>query len=461
MGFPRMVRVRRLLLLPFVLLLSACSLMAGPQRPILPTPIPTAPPLAQTLSLTGGMVVDPVSDVVPTVDPAIARLVEAVSQQQLIAYVQTLENFGTRNSFSQTDSETRGIGAARRWIFAEFERVGNGRLRVEYDNFNLNFAGFFAPQSNVVATLPGSNPDGGVVIVMAHYDNRPPDVADGFTRAPGANDNASGVALLLESARILSASTWNQTIIFLAVAAEEQGTFGSRHFAQNAYFNNMPVWAALNYDGVGGRAGIPQYLRLYAPDLYSSPSGELARYYEYVAGLYVPAFPVVVINALDREGRWGDQREFVNVGMPAVRLIESEEDPELLNSTLDTWTRIDYGYLQKVVQLNVAVVASMAGAPVRPPQPVISDMSEPGAYLLTWPVDINAAGYAVSFRPLGEGSYPPFRFVKGLMAGNVAFTNLDPNVGYAVSLAALDSNGRMSAFSREVIIGPGQSAGLP
>ncbi len=435
--------------------------MAGPQRPILPTPIPTAPPLAQTLSLTGGMVVDPVSDVVPTVDPAIVRLVEAVSQQQLIAYVQTLESFGTRNSFSQTDSETRGIGAARRWIFAEFERVGNGRLRVTYDDFNLSFAGFFAPQSNVVATLPGTHPEAGVIIVMAHYDNRSAEVADGFTRAPGANDNASGVALLLESARILSAGTWNQTIIFLAVAAEEQGTFGSRHFAQNAYLSNMPVWAALNYDGVGGRAGIPQYLRLFAPDLYGSPSGELARYYEYVAGLYVPTFPVVVFNALDREGRWGDQREFVNVGMPAVRLIESEEDPALLNSALDTWTRIDYGYLQKVVQLNVAVVASMAGAPVRPPRPVISDMSEPGAYLLSWPVDINAAGYAVSFRPLNEGSYPPFRFVKGLMAGNVAFTNLDPNMGYAVSLAALDSNGRMSAFSREVIIGPGQSASLP
>lgn len=457
----RMINGRSLGFVVLALFLSGCSLMAGPQRPVLPTPIPTAPPLAQVLTLTGEVVVDPVSDVVPTVDPSIVTLIDAVSQQQLVAYVQTLENFYTRNSFSSVDSETRGIGAARRWIFSEFERVGNGRLQVENDDFNLNFAGFFAPQRNVVATLPGSNPNGGVVIVLAHYDNRPAEVADGFSRAPGANDNASGVALLLESARVLSAYTWSQTIIFLAVAAEEQGTFGSRHFAQNAYLNNVNVLAALNYDGVGGRVGIPQYLRLFAPDLFSSPSGELARYYEFVGGMYLPTFPVVVFNAMDREGRWGDHREFINVGMPSVRLIESEEDYSLLNSTSDTWSRIDYNYLQKVVQLNVAVVANIAGAPPTPPQPIVAEMAEPGAFMLTWAIDPQAAGYAVSFRPLSSPSYPPFRFVKGLMAGNVAFTNLDPNTSYAVSLAALDANGRIGHFSREVIIGPGPQAGVP
>ncbi len=404
---------------------------------------------------------DPVSDVVPTVDPSIVRMVDAVSKQQLTAYVQTLENFYTRNSFSNVESDTRGIGAARRWIASEFERVGNGRLQVEFDDFDLTYAGFYAPQSNVIATLKGTDPSNGVIIVMAHYDNRPVEIADGVTRAPGANDNASGVALLLESARILSSNTWNQTIMFIAMAAEEQNTAGSRHFAQNAFLDNLNVLAAINYDAVGGRAGIPQYVRLFSPDLLSSPSGELARYYEYVGGMYLPTFPVVVFDALDREGRWGDHREFVNVGMPSVRLIESEEDPDLLNSVLDTWSLVDYDYLQKVVQLNVAVVANMAGAPATPPPPTIADMADPGSYLLTWAVDPNVAGYAISFRPLSSPSYPPFRFVKGLVAGNVALTNLDPGTTYAVSLTALDGNGRIGDFSREVIIGPGSQASLP
>ncbi len=455
------VKVQFIVLLVAGLLLSGCGLIAGPQRPILPTPIPTAPPLSQTLSLSAETVVDPVSDVVPNVDPSIVRMVEEVSQQQLVAYVQTLENFYTRNSFSSVESEIRGIGAARRWIAAEFERVGNGRLQVEFDDFNLSYAGFFAPQSNIVATLPGTDPNNGVIIIMGHYDNRPAEIADGVTRAPGANDNASGVALLLESARILSANTWNQTILFIAMAAEEQNTAGSRHFAQNAFLDNMNILAAINYDAVGGRAGIPQYVRLFSADLLSSPSGELARYYEYVGGMYLPTFPVVVLDALDREGRWGDHREFVNVGMPSIRIIESEEEPDLLNSVLDTWTLIDFGYLQKVVQLNIAVAANLAGAPSTPPPPTIADMADPGMYLLTWPVDPSVAGYAISFRPLSSPSYPPFRFVKGLVAGNVALTNLDPNTTYAVSLTALDANGRIGDFSREVIIGPGDQASLP
>jgi len=457
----RLFRFTVMGLLMLAVLLSGCALLAGPQRPVIPTPIPTAPPLSELLTLNGDVVVDPVSDVVPEVDQSIVDLLNLVSQQQLVSYVQTLENFYTRNSFSNAESDTRGIGAARRWISSEFKRVGNGRIQVEFDDFDLTYAGFYAPQQNVVASLPGSGPGNGVIIVMAHYDNRPTEIADGVTRATGADDNASGVALLLESARVLSAYNWNQTIKFVAMAAEEQGTVGSRHFAQTAFLDNMNVLAAINYDAVGGRAGIPQYVRLFAPDLLTSPSGGLARYYEYIGGLYLPTFPVVVYDALDREGRWGDHREFVNVGWPAIRIIESEEDPDLLNSNLDTWSLVDYNYLQKVVQLNVAVAANMAGAPATPPSPTIADMAEPGSFLLTWPVDPTVAGYAISFRPLSSPSYPPFRFVKGLAAGNVALTNLDPGATYAVSMTALDEYGRVGDFSPEVIIGPGTQVSMP
>lgn len=437
--------------LVLTILLTGCGLLGEPPQPVIPTPVPTAPALPYTV---GEQVVDPVSDVVPGVDPQIADMLNLVSQQQLSVYVQTLEGFGTRNAFSDVESETFGVGATRRWIFSEFERVGNGRLEVNYQDFTLSYNGLTSEQRNIVARLPGTGGGDGVIIVMAHYDNRPPDVTDGFTRASGANDNASGVALLLETARVLSSRQWKQNIIFLALAAEEQGTFGSRHFAQNAFLDGMNVLAAINYDSVGGRIGIPQSVRVFADQLRQSPAGALGRYYNYIGGLYLPTFPVVVYDALDREGRWGDQREFVKVGMPSVRVIESQEDPDLINSMLDTWTYVDYDYLQKVTQLNVAVVANAVGAPHPPAQPQITPMADPGAYLLTWPVEPDVAGYAIAFRPLDAPEYPAFRFVKGSHAGNVVLTGYDPSQTYAVSLAALDENGRLGYFTPEQIVGP-------
>ena len=437
--------------------LVGCSLVEAPVLPAVPTPVATAVPWNGAQLPAGEMVLDPVSDVVPSIDPLIANLLTAVSQQQLMGYTQTMQSFGNRNVFSITDDPAFGIGATRQWLVDEFQRVGNGRLQVAIQEFPVFYNGLATTPYNVVATLPGRS-SSDAIIIMAHYDNRAPDPLDGETYAPGANDNGSGIALLLESARLLSAYDWNQTIIFLAAAAEEQGTFGSRHFVQTAFLDGMNIIAAINYDAVGGRSGIPQYARLFAPNLRESPSGELARYYEYIAGLYVPAFPIRVIDALDREGRWGDHREFVNAGMPGIRVIESVEDPDMVNSRQDTWDRIDYNYLQQMVQLNITVVANLAGAPQTPQTPIIQELDSPGDFWLRWPTDPAAAGYAISFRPLVEGTFPTFRFVRASQAGNVALTGLDPSTTYAVSLTALDANGRLGDFTPEVIIEPNQSA---
>jgi hypothetical protein len=161
---------------------------------------------------------------------------------------------------------------------------------------------------------------------------------------------------------------------------------------------------------------------------------------------------------LDREDRWGDHREFVQAGIAAVRLIESQEDLSIQNSVRDTWDLIDYAYFSKVVQLNLATLCNVIGAPPPPPVPVIVEMADPGSYLLNWPVAPEATGYAISFRPLGSDEYPPFRFVGGDEAGNVVLTGYDPNMTYAVSLAALDGRGRIGYFSPEVFIGPEQAA---
>lgn len=416
------------------------------------TPIATAVPWQLELVNTGELIVDPVSNVVPAVDPDLNSLLGLVSQQQLMGYIQSLESFGTRNTFSTTTNPSFGVGAARQWIYGEFLRVGNGRLQVDFQEFPVFYGGFGTQARNIVATLPGSSASNDIIVLMAHYDTRSFEVTDGESLAPGANDNAAGIALLLESARLLSSRQWNQTIVFLATGAEEQGALGAQMFVQEIFMSGANVIAAINYDGVGGEQGIPQNIRLFASDLYASDSGELGRYYEYIAGLYVPDFPIHLINALDREGRFGDQREFVNAAMPAIRLTQSIENPDLLNSRQDTWQRIDYNYLQKVVQMNIAVVGNLAGAPSRPELPLIRAMEQPGQFQINWGIDENAAGYAISFRPIGSETFPAFRFVRAIEAGNVALTGLDPQTTYAVSMAALDANGRVSKFSDEVII---------
>ena len=443
-----------ILIAALLLGLSACSLIESPETVQMPTPVATAVPWDASQVPPAELVIDPASDIVPAVDPDVQSLIDSVSQQQLMGYVQTLEGFGTRSIFSETESADFGIGAARQWLFNEFTRVGNGRLRVEFQEFPLNFGGVNAAPANVVATLPGTSASNQAIVIMAHYDNRSFEILDGETLAPGANDNASGVALLLETARLLSSREWDNTIIFVALAAEEQGTYGANHFVQDIFFDGLDVVAAINYDGVGGRDGIPQSVRLFAPNLLQSPSGELARYYEYIAGLYLPRFPVTVIDALDRDGRYGDHREFVNAGMPAIRIIESEEDPDLVNSKSDTWQLIDYNYLQQVTQLNVAVVANLAGAPLTTDIPLITAGEIPGEYQIRWRVDEAAAGYGIVFRPINEESYPAFRFVRARESGNVILTGLDPNTTYGVSMTALDEYGRLGDFTSEVIVEP-------
>lgn len=421
---------------------------------MIPTPVPAFAGQSLAAGIPSESVFDPVSNIVPAIDPEIESLIDAVSQQQLMGYVQTLESFGTRNAYSATDRPDFGVGAARQWIYNEFSRVGNGRLQVRFDDFPLNYNNTVSDQQNVVATLPGMTSSNNIVVVMAHYDTRPQDETDGTSRAPGANDNGSGVALLLESARLLSSRQWKYTVVFAALAAEEQGAYGARHFVQDAVLDGVNVLAAINYDTIGGRVGIPQSMRLFVPDLEHSPHGQLGRYYDFIGEFYLPTFPVNVINAADREGRFGDQREFVRAGIPAVRLTESVEDPDLLNSVRDSWNVIDYTYLQRVTQLNVAVVANAIGAPATPLVPTVAPMANPGGFILTWVPDPEAAGYVISFRPLDSGDYAPFRFVAASQAGNVVLTGYDHNTTYAISMAALDGRGRVSLFSPELYVGP-------
>jgi hypothetical protein len=431
--------------------LTSCSLLEPPDEPVIPTPPVQAPAVSfNEIQL----VTNPTGSITPGVDPDISALLNAVSSQQLLAYVRTLESFGTRNTFSTTQRDDYGIGAAGRWIFEELQRVGGDNLEVGYEDFQANIDGLSTNQRNIIATLPGISDHEGMIVIMAHYDSRSFEPNDGGSSAPGADDNGSGVALLIELARLLSSRQWNQTIVFAAFAAEEQGTFGSRHFVQNRMLDGEIIDAAIDNDIVGGRPGIPQSIRVFSPGPDTHNSRQLARYLDLVGGLYLPTFRVDLIDSLDREGRWGDHREFVNAGIPALRLTESEEDRENQHNSRDTAEKIDFEYLRQVAQLNLAAVANLAGAPPPPEVPTIAPMADPGAYILTWLPDPRAAGYIISFRPINSPDYAPFRYILGADAGNVALTDLDPEMTYAVSLAAIDSGGRISGFSPEVLTAP-------
>lgn len=441
------------LLLVVGLLISSCSLLQGPQSVSLPTP----PSVSQGVGQPGGpgeLVVDPVSDIVPGLDPDIQSLMDSISRQQLIGYVQTLENFQTRNTFSVVDDPTMGVGAARLWLQSEFLRVGNGRLLVEADDFPVTNGGITYNQQNVVATLPGIGFHPGVIVLSAHYDSRTIDPFDGRGSAPGANDNGSGIAVLLEIARLLSSRSWNQTIVFVAFAGEEQGRHGSIHYVNEQRLQGTKFDGVINLDIVGGRPGIPQHLRMFTPGDEVSPPIRFARYVNYIGGLYVPEFPLNLVNAEDREGRYSDHITFLQASVPAVRLTESQEDHDRQHNARDTWDAIDFNYLMQVARVNLAIVGNMIGAPAPPEAPLIAPMSDQGAYILTWERDTNAAGYALSFRPAGLTTYPPFHYVNARQSGNVAITGLDPSTRYYVSMAAFDGNGRISLFSPETAVGP-------
>ncbi|MFN2276518.1 MAG: M20/M25/M40 family metallo-hydrolase [Candidatus Promineifilaceae bacterium] len=460
-----------------ILLLVGLNLAAGcssaPAGPATPTPVveflplemqlrptetrpalrPTELPLELQYIAASEPVVNPVSDLVPQVDPDIISLIEAVSTQNLMGYVQTLEGFGTRSSFSRTDSDEFGIGAARRWIFNEFQRVGGDKLQVEFQDYEMTFEGRTTTQRNIVATLPGTGRYPGTLVLMANYDSRAADWLDGRSPAPGADDNGSGVAALLEIARLVSARTWDQTIIFAALTAEEQGTFGSKHFVEQASLNNIQIDAALNNDMIGGRAGIPQFVRLFSAGPDTSNARQLARYIDYVRGLYLPALDVQMIDGLDRDGRWGDQREFVYAGYPAVRIMESQEDLSIQNSTRDTWSLIDYDYYRQIVQLNLATLANMACAPS--PAAIAAPLNDPGTFQISWVPEEGVSGYAISVRPLGSERFTPFRYVSAEQAGNVILDGYQSQTGYAISIAAINNRGCLGAFSSpEIIIEP-------
>jgi hypothetical protein len=378
----------------------------------------------------------------PHADPHIAEAIRQVSADRIQQTVDKLVSFNNRSTISAQDEGSvkagKGIGAAREWIKAELERYSKdcgGCLEVKTDTFTEQPADRIPKATdiaNVYAVLRGSDPKQAdrIVLVTGHYDSRNSDTFDVTYRAPGANDDASGTAVSLECARVLSKAQikFPATIIFLAVAGEEQGLNGSKHFAQMAKHEGWKLEAVLNNDIVGGNLGPGQdagVVRVFSEGLPAaaseaeikriralggesdSTSRELARYIADVGRSYEAGVKPLLVFRLDRFLRGGDHYSFNQQGFAAVRFTEFREDYDRQHQNVRSENGIEYGdlpkfmdfeYVAHVARLNAASLAALAFAPAPPAGVKMKTMDLENDTTLTWEPSAGVSAYEVVWR---------------------------------------------------------------
>jgi hypothetical protein len=415
-------------------------------------------------------------------DARIRQIVAGVSAARVEADIRRMAAFGTRHTMSDTVSQTRGIGASRRWLYAEFQRISQqcgGCLEVRYvgEVIPANPQGRIRVPTNVVnvvAIQRGQTDPTRHVLITGHYDSRVNDVMDATSDAPGANDDASGVAAALEAARVLSKHRFDATLVYGALAGEEQGLLGGEIMARFAKANGWRIAGVLNNDIIGntrGQTGASgnTTARVFAPGiapdapaaelrryLYSggeldTPSRQLARYVDRVADQYVNDLDVQMIYRLDRFGRGGDQTPFFLAGYPAVRITETFEDYTRQHQNVrvengirygDTPDMVDYPYVAKMTSLNAAALASLAWAPAAPDSVTVAGGVSPNTVLRWKAVDApDLAGYRVYWRLPTEATWTRSRWV-----GNVTEATLENVIidNYFFGVVAVDREGHES-----------------
>ena len=322
----------------------------------------------------------------PAADPAVQAIVDSVSEERIADTMRRLEAFGTRNSLSSTTDPEHGIGAARHWLYEQF-RSCSPRLQVRYDTWHVRKQGVRIVRDtdivNVVAVLPGTVHPDRQVLISAHYDSLalvpvPGDehridwekTADAPI-APGVSDDGSGVAAVLELARVMSQREFPNTLVFITFAGEEQGLIGSTLYAEEARRDGAKIEGVLNNDIIGtdvagdGRRN-NRAVNVYSGDPADSPSRTLARYVKSTAERYFPAMRVNLVFRDDRFGRGGDHTPFDRAGYAAVRLTTTSEDYSHQHNPTDTFANASPAYTTLVARVNGAALASLASAPLAP-----------------------------------------------------------------------------------------------
>ncbi len=380
--------------------------------------------------------------------PSAGDIAAEVSPVRLRQIIDHLAGFGTRHTLSDTASDTRGIGAARRWIKSELEsysRDSGGRLQVEFEEFDAPVIQRM-PQGgrvvNIVATLPGAMPEaaGRHYYIVGHYDSMCTDIMDSTSGAPGANDDGSGTAAVMEAARILSRHPLDATVVFLCTAGEEQGLVGAKHHADEAAARGDDIRGVLSNDIVGSPLGpggdparaTPDQIRLFSEGLpknqtpeqltrvrslageSDSPSRELARFIAEVADQEKTAVRPMLVLRQDRFLRGGDHSSFNEAGFPAIRFCEVSEDYRRQHQNVrdepgpdgqpvhigDLPQFVDENYLAGVTRLNITALVHLASAPSVPSDARVITAKLAYDTTLRWTAspEPDTAGYEVVWR---------------------------------------------------------------
>ena len=404
----------------------------------------------------------------------------AVKAERIQADIETLVGFGTRHTLSDTVSDTRGIGAARRWIKAEFEKISadcGGCLEVYYQSRVISGTPRIPDPVEVVSVIAvqrGSVDPTRYVIMSGDIDSRVSDIMNFTDDAPGANDNASGVAGTLEAARVLSQYQFAGSIVYAALAGEEQGLFGGQIMAETAQQDGWRIKAVLNNDMIGNVEGINGVIdntsaRIFAEGTrmneteqqarqrrfmggeVDSPSRNLARYIDWLADRYIPNLDTKVIYRLDRFARGGHHRPFNDLGFPAVRIMETNEHYDRQHQDIrvedgvhygDTIDGVDFDYAAKLTALNAVSLASMAWAP-SPPAAVTIAGAVTANTTLKW-APAGAAeqalirGYRVYWRDTDAQNWQYSRFVGNVTEYTLANIVID---NYFFGVASVSQDG--------------------
>ena len=445
----------------------------------------------------------------PPLNPTVTTLVGEISPERIERTIRALAAFETRHTLSETESDTRGIGAARRWIKRELESCSSDagdRLLVEFDEY-IEPPGRRMPRAvkivNVVATLPGTDPQAHarLLVVSGHYDSRAGDVMDATSSAPGANDDASGVAAVMEMACVMARHRFEATIVFLAVAGEEQGLLGSNHWAAKARRQGLHVDAMITNDIIGSPVGEngerdAHQVRLFAdglwpllrmmlgaqrntpePDedaaVYESvrqqmeaqaqagggadfPTSQLGRHLKEAGERYVPGFKVNLIQRRDRYLRGGDHLPFLARGYAAVRFTEPFENFKHQHQNVRTEKGVrygdlpefvDYAYVADVARINAAGLATLALAPAAPKNVRIEVFELGNDTTLRWEPSNEAdlAGYRIVWRDTDSPVWQHHRDV-----GNVTRATLEglskDNLIFGVQAVDRDGNASLANF---------------
>ncbi|HVW22233.1 MAG TPA: M20/M25/M40 family metallo-hydrolase [Opitutaceae bacterium] len=345
-------------------------------------------------------------------DPEIQKMVASIDGSRVQRSLLVLASSSTRHTLSDPLPSGDGIGGAGAWIRAELGRIAaatGGRLQVREDDFTAKAKPPQLPRSaalvNYVATLPGSRPEAArrVYVLSAHYDSRGRNPADPQAPAPGADDDASGVAAVMAAARALAPRQFGATVVFLLTSGGEQGNLGADHWAEQARQRGLEIAGVIDDDRVGNSRDAAggndrAHVRLFAPgEDPDSSSRSLARAIRDAAARYVPALAVNVLFRSDRYGDDGGHRPFLERGWPAVRLTEAADDPRGHDDTPDF---IDFAYVTAVAQANAAALAALARAPAPPAQAWVrvGRRWPPATVVWTGSADPAVAGYRVLWR---------------------------------------------------------------